>query len=331
MRIYYFDYNASTPVVGQVRQAMEPFFTEHFANPSSLHQLGRIPSRAMRDARRQMAALVGAVDENEVIFTSGGTESNNAAIRSALALSGKKRVITTAVEHSSVRKLCKQLRKEGYEIVEIGVDDQCRLDLDQLRESLTDETAVVSLMMANNETGVIFPVEEVAAWIKAKGIFFHVDAVQVPGKLSLHMKETQIDFLSLSAHKFYGPKGVGILYAKKGTAFQPLIFGGAQERGRRAGTENVPGIVGTGVAAELIMKDMQTEVLRMRVLRDEFEKRISREISEINISGFSAPRVCNTSHVRFLNVDGEALLISLDQKGICASSGSACLSGSREA
>lgn len=331
MSPYYFDYNATTPLAPEVLKEIEPYLTRHFGNPSSFYQLGRVTHRALRDARRRVASLLGTPDETEIVFTSGGTESNNAAIRSALFLSGPKRqVITSAVEHSSVRNLARQLQKEGYQITEIGVDGQGCLNLEELKEAVSDQTAVVSLMMANNETGVVFPIEEVGKITKEKGIFFHVDAVQAAGKIPLHLKDSAIDFLSLSAHKFYGPKGIGALYVRKGTPFSPLIFGGSQERGRRAGTENVPGIVGLGVASELAEKKLPEETVRLRRWQAEFESAIRSRLSGVTVSGELAERLPNTSHLRFEGIEAETLLIALDQKGIYASSGSACMSGSRQ-
>jgi cysteine desulfurase len=331
MQSYYFDYNATTPVAPEVFEAMKPFLTEHFGNPSSLHHLGRVSAQALREARRNVASLLGAYEESEVIFTSGGTESNNAALRSALVLSpGKKKVVTSAVEHSSVFKLCCQLEKEGYRVQWLGVDSQGGLDWNELRSALTEDTAVVSLMTANNETGVLFPVEKVGEMVKERGILLHVDAVQAVGKFSIDLKKSSIDFLSLSAHKFYGPKGIGALYVRKAARFQPLIFGGVQERGRRAGTENVPGIVGLGAACQLVQKDLAEEIHKPALLRDKFEEKIFEKNSGVFVNGHKTQRLQNTSNLRFEKVDGEALLFALDQKGICASSGSACMSGSQE-
>lgn len=327
---YYFDYNATTPVAPEVFQAMQPFLTQHFGNPSSLHHLARIPAKAIRDARRSVAALLGATDETEILFTSCGTESNNAAIRSCLALSGKKQIVTSKVEHSSISKLCRQLEKEGYVIREVGVDSQGRLDLAELAEAVSVETAVVSLMWANNETGVLFPIERISPLLKERGIFFHVDAVQAVGKLPVDLKHTAVDFLSLSGHKLYAPKGVGALYIRKGKPFQPFICGGGQERGRRAGTENVANIVALGAASELVKNGMEKEIERLSSLRDRFEKAICEQNEGVFVNGGKAERLSNTINFRFNDVDPEAFLIALDQRGICASNGSACMSGSPE-
>ena len=329
MTPYYFDYNATTPLDPEVFEAMKPFFTDQFGNPSSLHQLGQVPARAVREARRRVALLLGA-EESEIFFTSGGTESNNTALRSALALSGKKEIVASSVEHSSVLKLCRELADEGYRVREIGVDSEGRLDLEALENSLTNETAVVSLMLANNETGVLFPVEEAGKIIAGRGIFFHVDAVQAAGKFPLQMKESSIDFLSVSAHKLYGPKGTGALYIRKGTALKPLMWGGSQERGRRAGTENVPGIAGFGAASEKARRELAAEISRLRKLRDGFEEAVLTEIPGTRINGGGTERLANTSNLRFDRMEAEILLLALDEKGICVSAGSACMSGAHE-
>lgn len=330
METLYFDYNATTPAAPEVRQAMEPYLTGLFGNPSSFHRLGKQAALAVRDARREAVSLLGAADENEIVFTSGGTESNNTALRSALNLSGKKEIITSQVEHSSVRKLCSQLKKENYLVREIGVDHDGNLDLEELRQALTAGTALVSLMMANNETGVIFPLEEIGKMLRERGILFHVDAVQAAGKIEINMKNLAVDFLSLSAHKFYGPKGAGVLYVRGGAPFQSLIFGGSQERGRRAGTENVPGIAGLGAAARLVRQDLEDESRRLCRLRDQFENQVLKKINAVSVNGGKAERLPNTSSLCIEGADAEAMLIRLDEKGICVSSGSACMSGSRE-
>ncbi len=326
----YFDTNATTPVLPEIVQAMHPFWTAHFGNASSTHPRGREAQKALRDARRQIAAFLGAAEEQEILLTSGGTESNNTAIRSALMSSGKKHIVTSAVEHSSVRQLCRQLQKEGFRVTEIGVDAEGRLKRDDLRQVLTGETALVSLMMANNETGVLFPVEEIGRLARERGILFHVDAVQAAGKVPLCLKDSTIDFLSISAHKIYGPKGVGALYIRKGTPFHPLIYGGSQQRGRRAGTENVPGAVGFGAACQIALENLEKETARLCALRDEFEKEISARINDVTIHGLNVPRLSNTSSMRFQGVSAETLIAALEQKGICVSTGSACMSGSPE-
>lgn len=328
--ILYFDYNATTPTAPEVRQAMEPYWSNLYGNPSSLHSMGKEAAKGLKLARKQIAQFFQAGYEQEIIFTSGGTESNNIAVRAALHLTGKKKIVTTAVEHSSIRKFAHQLIEEGYQVEEIPVDPDGRLDLEALRDALTPDTAIVSVMMANNETGIMFPVEEIAKIVKTCGILFHVDAVQAAGKFPICLKTSLIDFLSVSAHKFYGPKGIGILYAKKDAPYYPFIMGGGQERGRRAGTENLPGAVGMAAACNLVAGDFQQEMARLAQLRDLFESVIAKEIPGSFITGFGEPRIPNTSHVRFSALDSETLLMALDQKGVCASSGSACLSGSAE-
>lgn len=332
MKTFYFDYNATTLVAPEVLQEMGPYFRQNFANPSSLHHLGRQAARALREARKQAASLIGASDDNEIIFTSGGTESNNTALRSALSLCpDKKQIVISHVEHSSIYKHCLELERQGFQIDFIHVDSDGCLDLNEVRGLVSDNTAIVSIMLANNETGVIFPIEEISKIIKEKGILFHVDAVQAAGKLSIDfLKNGCVDFLSIAAHKFYGPKGIGALYIRNKTPFRPLIFGGSQERGRRAGTENPAGIAGMGAACRLVRNDLAEERERLTRLRDEFEKKVSQANKAVTINGGKSFRLSNTSNLRFEGVDGEALLFALDQKGICASSGSACMSGSRD-
>ena len=312
-------------------EAMAPLWADCFGNPSSVHEAGNRAARMLRQARREVALLLGARDENEIVFTSGGTESNNAAIRSVLQTScGRRRLVTTAVEHSSVLKLSRALAEEGVEVLLIPVDFHGSLDRLKLREALESPPSLVSVMMANNETGVLFPIDEIAEEIHSKGTFLHVDAVQAVGKIPLCLKEAPIDFLSLSGHKLGGPKGVGVLYVRQGVSFRPLIFGGSQERGRRAGTENVPGIVGLGAACRHLREFGAEDREKMRSLRDEFEAEVLRAIPDVGVNGDPLRRLPNTSNLAFEGVDAEALLILLDQEGIYASSGSACLSGSPE-
>lgn len=330
MKTAYFDYNATTPILPEVREVMAGYEGEFFANPSSFHQAGRVVAKAIKEARRHVAALLGVRDEREIIFTSGGTESNNAALRSALVTTGKKKIVTSGIEHSSIRSLCRQLEKEGSEIVEIGVDENGQLDLEALTQALDERTAVLTLMSANNETGIILPIQEAGKIAKERGILFHVDAVQSIGKVEISLKDENIDFLSVSAHKLYGPKGIGALYVKKETEFRPLIVGGSQERGRRGGTENVSGIVGFGAACKGVFSDFEKEAARVEELRNHLEMKVARRIPGACVSGQTVRRIPNTSHIIFQNVDAEALLINLDQRGIFASSGAACMSGSRE-
>lgn len=330
-RDIYFDHNATTPVLPEVLEAMEPFWQELYGNPSSVHTVGTRAARALREARREAARLLGLQDETEIVFTSGGTESNNTAFRSALATQkGRRRVVTTAVEHSSILKLTRALQEEGIEIVWVPVARDGALNRGKLREAITDDTALVSVMMANNETGILFPVEEIAREVRSRGVLFHTDAVQAIGKLPAALKNSSFDFLSLSAHKLGGPKGAGVLYVKKGSPFRSLIWGGSQERGRRAGTENVPGIVGLGAALRRLQKVFEEENQKVRRLRDDFEEKVLGRIPGVRVNGNSQGRLPNTSHLTFEGVDSEALLILLDQEGVYASSGSACFSGSPE-
>lgn len=328
---YYFDHNATIPVWPEVLQAMEPFWSRLYGNPSSSHQVGASVARELRQARRDVAALLSTADETEIIFTSGGTESNNAAFRSALwTRKGKKKLVTTTVEHSSVLKPMKALGEEGFEVGYVPVSNLGELDLAKLKEAVTENTALVSIMMANNETGIIFPVEKIGKELKGKNVLFHVDAVQGLGKIPFSLKSMEIDFLSVSSHKIGGPKGVGVLYVKKDTPYRSFIFGGAQERGRRSGTENVPGIIGLGAACRRLQGNLAEESKKMETVRNYFEEKIMKRIKGVEINGNPANRLPNTSNLAFEGVDSEAFLILLDEAGICASSGSACISGAHE-
>ncbi len=330
MNNVYFDYNATTPVAESVFSAMSPFYRGSFANPSSLHTQGKLVSKALRNARKQVASLFSC-EPQEIIFTSGGTESNNAALRSVLHQNPDMReIITSSVEHSSINKLCQQLEKEGYKIHWVGVDSSGSLNVDELYEKVSDNTAAVTLMSSNNETGVLFPVEEMGEELAKRNIYFHVDAVQSVGKKPLDCSNLRISSMAASGHKFYGPKGIGILYINKKSSFHSLVFGGAQERGRRAGTENVPGIIGIGAAAELCKAEMESDMRRIHLLRDAFEEMLKKEIEDVFINGVNSQRLPNASNVGFSGIEGEALLFALDQRSICASSGSACLSGANE-
>lgn len=329
--LIYFDHNATSPVYPEVLKAMEPFWVDHYGNPSSIHQAGVGAARALKQARQNTASFLGILDESEIIFTSGGTESNNAAFRSALwTQKGRRRIVTTTVEHSSILKLSRALQENGIEVTPIPVSKQGELDRDQLERALGDDVALVSVMMANNETGVIFPVEDIGRRVREKRILFHVDAVQAAGKMPFSVGKLDVDFLSISAHKFGGPKGVGVLYVRKGVPYRSFVFGGGQERGRRAGTENVPGIVGLGATSERLKKNLLADIQKMNKLRDLFEKEVLSSISACEINGQPGNRIPNTSNLAFQGVDTEALLILLDQEGVCASSGSACVSGAPE-
>ncbi len=327
-RFYYFDNNATTRVAPEVADAMIPFLRDGWANPSSAYRMATEVHKAVETARSHIAELIHA-DPKEITFTSCGTESNNTAIHSALVTQpGKRHVITTAVEHSANINFGEFLRKQGYDVTFLPVDSDGSLDLHLLEKSIRPDTAIVSTMWANNETGVLFPVEEIAAICRSKGVLVHTDAVQTPGKLKLDVKATGVDFLSLSAHKLYAPKGIGLLYVKRRTRFQPYVIGGHQERGRRGGTENVPHIIGFGKAAELASAHFSTEYARVRKLRDRLESTILKTIPNTFVNGDRENRLPNTSNIAFEFVEAEAVLMLLDQVGICASSGSACTTGS---
>ncbi len=328
----YLDNNATTRVDPEVVSAMLPFFTEHFGNASSMHGFGTAAGAGLARARTQVQALLGAAHDHEVVFTSGGSESNATAILAALAASPERReIVTSAVEHPAVLALCQYLAKqEGYELHIIPVDDKGRLDLDAYRAALSERVAVVSIMWANNETGTIFPVEHLAVMAKALDIPFHTDAVQMVGKSTLSLADSAIDLLSLSGHKLHAPKGIGALYVKRGTRFRPLIRGGHQERGRRAGTENIPGIVGLGRAAELALAGLADENTRVRGLRDRLEQGLLARIEHCFVTGDVENRLPNTANIAFEFIEGEAILLLLNREGVAASSGSACTSGSLE-
>lgn len=326
----YLDNNATTKVDDAVVEAMLPYLTQYYGNPSSMHTFGGQVGKAINQARSQVAALLGA-ESSEIIFTSCGTEGDNAAIRAALlAQPDKRHIVTTQVEHAAVLNVCKQLESQGYTVTYLSVNRQGQLDLDELEASLTGNTALVSIMYANNETGVIFPIEQIGQILKERDITFHVDAVQAVGKIPLNMKTSTIDMLTLSGHKLHAPKGVGALYVRKGVRFRPLLVGGHQERGRRGGTENVAGIVGLGKAAELELSHLEAATKREKQLRDRLEKTLLATIPECEVNGDRKNRLPNTSSIGFKYIEGEAILLSLNQYGICASSGSACTSGSLE-
>ena len=328
MKPVYLDNNATTQVAPEVLEAMLPYFHQLYGNPSSMHSFGGQVMKQVRKAREQVAALLGASPE-EIIFTSCGTESDNAAIRSALAsCPDKKHIVTSRVEHPAVRALCAHLATQGYRVTELPVDGEGRLDLDQYRRALTPDTAIVSLMWANNETGVIFPIEKAAQMARERRILFHTDAVQAVGKIPINLADTPIDMLSLSGHKLHAPKGIGVLYLRKGTKFSPFLVGGHQERGRRGGTEATPSIIGLGVAAELAQKKMDIENTFVKRLRDRLENSILNTVANTKVNGDRANRLPNTTNISFEFVEGEGILLMMDEFGICASSGSACTSGS---
>ncbi|WP_298427855.1 cysteine desulfurase NifS [Rhodoblastus sp.] len=332
MAVIYLDNNATTRVDPRVVEAMLPFFTESFGNASSTHDYGAAIAPALKDARKQVQALLGAEFDHEVVFTSGGTESDTTAIFSTLETApGRNEIVTSSVEHPAVLNVCQNLERLGRARVHyIGVNASGDLDLDAFRAALSDKTALVSIMWANNETGKIFPVAELAALAKAVGALFHTDAVQAFGKLDMSLKDTGVDLLSLSGHKIHGPKGVGALYVRKGVKLSPLFRGGKQERGRRAGTENVPGIVGLGAAAALAHQTLAADSARVKALRDRLETGLLAAIPLSRINGGGDGRLPNTCNISFDYADGEAILHKLDQAGVAASSGSACASGSME-
>jgi cysteine desulfurase len=307
---------------------MLPFLRENWGNPSSAYGFGHDLTRHLDEARAKVAALINA-DPREIIFTSCGTESNNSALHSALVTHPQKRhVLTTSVEHSANMKFCDFLQKHGYSVTFLPVESDGTLDLHLLDKAIRPDTAIVSVMWANNETGVLFPIEEIAAICRSKGTLFHTDAVQTPGKLKIDVAELGVDMLSLSAHKLHAPKGIGLLYVKRRTKYHPYVIGGGQERGRRGGTENVPYIIGFGRAAELAMATLQDENTRVRALRDRLENGILAGITGATRNGAKEPRLPNTSNIAFSQVEAEGVLMLLDRAGICVSSGSACTTGS---
>jgi len=327
----YFDHNATTRVASEVLEAMLPYFQGQWGNPSSAYSFGHQLTQALDEARASVAALIQA-EPREIVFTSCGTESNNAAIHSALATQPDKRhVLTTAVEHSATIKFCNFLQKRGYNVTFLPVSSDGALEVGRIEESIRPDTAMVSVMWANNETGVLFPITEIAAICRQRGVLFHTDAVQTPGKLEIDVAALGVDFLSLSAHKLQGPKGIGLLYVRRRVKFQPYIMGGGQERGRRGGTENVPYIAGFGRAARLAGANLIEENTRVRRLRDKLERGILDKIPGASRNGASEPRLPNTTNLAFEGVEAEGILMLLDQAGICASSGSACTTGSLDA
>ena len=327
--LVYLDNNATTRIAPEVVESMLPCLTDYWGNPSSAYSLAIQPARLIEEARECVARLIGSYSRN-IVFTSCGTESNNAAIQGALIANPTKRhIVSTAVEHSANIKFFQHLEKRGYEVTLLPVDLDGAIDFCDLQSAIREDTAIVSIMWANNETGVLFPIEELAAICRSKGALFHTDAVQVAGKLSIDVKSLGVDFLSLSAHKLRAPKGIGLLYIKSGVSFSPYIIGGGQERGLRGGTENVANIVAFGKAAELALSHIKTENTQVRSLRDKLEKGIFQSIGGAVRNG-GEPRLPNTSNIGFQGIEAEAALLLLDRDGICASSGSACTTGSIE-
>ncbi len=326
----YMDNNATTRVADEVIEEMTPYLGQLYGNPSSMHSFGGQVGKKIGQARERIASLLGCSPE-EIIFTSCGTESDNAAIKGTLDMvSNKRTVITTRVEHPAVLSSCREMEHHGYNIVEISVDKNGRLNMDELETSLDEDTAIVSIMYANNETGTVFPIERIVSMVKSKGIVFHTDAVQAVGKIPINLAELPIDLLSLSGHKLHAPKGVGVLYVRKGTRLAPFMVGGHQESGRRAGTENVPSIIALGKACQLADENIDNENTRVRKLRDKLEKGILATCPGSMVNGDTQNRLPNTTNISFEYIEGEAILLMLNRFGICASSGSACTSGSLE-
>lgn len=330
MKTVYLDNNATSRVAPEVVDAMLPYFKELYGNPSSMHTFGGQVGQAVVTARKQVADLLGA-HPDEILFTSCGSESDNTALMSAInSQPDKKHIITTRVEHPAVLSVCNYLEGRGYEVTYLGVDFKGRLNLDEYEQALRKDTAIAAVMFANNEVGNIYPIQQMAEMAKEKGVLFHTDAVQAVGKVPMSMQTMPVDFLALSGHKLHAPKGIGVLYIRKGTRFRPFLRGGHQERGRRAGTENVPYIIGMGAAAQLAAKNIDLERQQVAALRDRLEKGIIDNISDAVVNGDTQNRLPNTSSIAFKYIEGEAILLMLDRLGICASSGSACTSGSLE-
>ena len=331
MNVIYLDNNATTKVAPEVVDVMLPYLSEYYGNPSSMHSFGGDVAAHIKQARENVANLIGATAD-EIVFTSCGTESDGTAIRAAIESNpDRKHIVTSRVEHPAVKNLYETLSKKGYRVTFVPVDSQGRLDLDYLYDNLSDDTAVVSLMWANNETGVIFPIEEISQKIKDRGIVFHTDAVQAVGKIPMNINETGVDLLSLSGHKLHAPKGIGVLYIRRGTKYSPFMIGGHQEKGRRGGTENVASIVALGKAAELAQKHLDDGGYEhIGRLRDKLETTLLAQVSHSMVNGDREHRLLNTTSIAFEYVEGEAILLMMNEHGICASSGSACTSGSLE-
>jgi cysteine desulfurase len=328
--LIYLDNNATTRVAPEVKEAMLPFFDELWGNPSSMHNFGGQVMRYVEEAREKIAALINA-DPSEIVFTSCGTESNNAAIYGVAEILGDgAKIITSRVEHPAVLGPCRHFRQHGYDVVELPVDGVGQLDLAALREALYGGPSLVSLMWANNETGTIFPISEIAEIVKSVGVVLHTDAVQAVGKLPIDVQKIPVDLLSLSGHKLYAPKGIGVLYVRRGTRLQTFLIGGHQENGRRGGTENVPYIVGLGKAAELAMAGIAEEEHRVAALRDKLEAGLLATCPDSRVNGDRRNRLPNTLNISFEYIEGEAILYHMSDLGICAASGSACSSGSLE-
>ncbi len=327
----YLDYNATTPLHPRVLDAMQPYLTEHYGNPSSLYRPGREAKTAVENARRRIADCLGC-SPSEIVFTAGGTEADNLAVR-GIARSRKnsgKHIVTSAIEHHAVLHTCKALEEDGYQVTYLSVGEDGQVDPDEVAESLTPETILISIMLANNETGVINPIEHVARIATKRSVLFHTDAVQALGKIPIQIQDLGVDLAAFAGHKIYGPKGSGFLYVKRGTPLAPVITGGSHEHGLRAGTENVAGIVGLAEAVLLASNTLETEAKRLDTLRSRLEATVSERLAGVRINGGPVPRVPNTSNLSFRGIDGESIVVALDMEGICISTGSACSTGDPE-
>jgi len=332
MKKVYFDHNATTPVDKRVVEAMLPFFTEHFGNASSIHEFGRTARKAVEDAREKVAEFLGA-DSSEIIFTSGGTESNNLAIKGIAEAFVKKgnHIITSQIEHHAVLNPCKELEKKGFKITYLPVDEYGVVNLEELKKAITPQTILITIMHANNETGTIQPIEEIGEIAREKGILFHTDAVQTVGKIPVNVNKMNVDLLSLSGHKIYGPKGIGVLFIRKGTKIVPLHHGGHHEKNKRAGTENVPGIVGIARAIEIAKDEMPREKEKLSKLTEKLKNGIFEGIKDVKLNSHPEKRLPNTLNVSFKFIEGESVILNLDMLGVAVSSGSACTSGTLSA
>jgi len=327
----YFDHSATTRVLPEVLDEMTPYFLSKFGNASTIHSFGREARIAVEEARKRVAALINA-EPQEIVFTSGGTESNNLAVKGVAMYKGKMKghVITSAVEHHAVLEPCDYLKRFGFEVTVLPVSSEGLIDPGDVERAIRNDTVLISIMTANNETGTIQPIRDIAKIANSKGVPFHTDAVQAIGKLAIDARADNIDLLSMSAHKFHGPKGIGALYVKRGTKIEPILQGGGQERGLRSSTENVPGIVGFGKASEIAKRDMERTCQKMKILRDKIIKRVPEMVPNSYVNGHKILRLVNNAHLRFDFIEGEGLILDLDLKGIAASTGSACSTGSLE-
>ena len=327
--LIYLDHNATTPTDLRVVEAMKPYFSKAYGNPSSIYKFAQEAREALEVARAKVARILNAKPE-EIVFTSGGTEADNFAIK-GVAYANKEKgnhIIASKIEHHAVLNTCKWLEKQGFKVTYIGVNNYGIVDLDELRDAITDKTILITVMHANNEVGTIEPISEIAKPAKEKNIYFHTDAVQSVGKIPTDVNELGVDLLSLSGHKFYGSKGVGALFIRKGTKIAPLLHGGGHERNRRAGTENIPGIVGLGKTCEIAMEEREEEAKRLKTLRDRLENAVVKKIDDVIINGHPEKRLAGTLNICIKYVEGESMLLHLDNEGIAATSGSACTSGS---